>query len=609
MMRESITIRFAGDSGDGVQLLGNQFLVSSAKSGQNFMTFPDYPAEIRAPAGTTYGVSAYQIQIGELSVKSPGDEVDVLVAFNPAALKTNLHTLSKTGLIVINEDNFGSRNLKKAGYLENPLLNDSLSFFQTVVLPISSQTKLALKDLNLSNSESARAENFWVLGLILWMFDRETETISDWITHKFSNAMTSRANQLVLKAGHAFGEINEVEQKIPRLTSKNATYAPGRYRAIRGSEALSLGLIAASELSSKPILFCSYPITPASPLLHALTKQTDCGVRTFQAEDEIAAICAAIGASYAGILGVTSSSGPGIALKTEALGLALSAELPLLVINSQRGGPSTGLPTKTEQSDLLQAVYGRNGDSPIPVLASRSPSDNFDVAIEAVRIAIEFMTPVMLLTDGYLVNASEPWKLPKIDAYKKIIPRAAYGLTGDSQAMAYDRDPITQARTWVKPGDTHLMYRAGGLEKDFHSGNISYDPSNHEAMTNMRSQKMIAIQDDLSLINLTKDELKNEGLIISWGSTFGCIQEALQQKEVSSVSHINLRYLNPLPKNLKSIAGQFEWILVPELNQGQLSKLLRAELAIDLVSYSKVQGLPFKVSEIIEKIHQLKRRY
>jgi 2-oxoglutarate/2-oxoacid ferredoxin oxidoreductase subunit alpha len=606
MMRESITIRFAGDSGDGVQLLGNQFLVSSAKSGQNFMTFPDYPAEIRAPAGTTYGVSAYQIQIGDLSVSSPGDEVDVLIAFNPAALKTNLHTLSKGGLIVINEDNFGSRNLKKAGYQENPLLNDSLSFFQVVVLPMSSQTKLALKELNLSNSESARAENFWVLGLVLWMFDRETGAINDWITLKFLDSLTSRANQLALKAGHAFGEINEVEQTIPRLTTINATYAPGKYRAIRGSEALALGLIAASELSSKPLLFCSYPITPASPLLHALSKQVDSGVRTFQAEDEIAAICAAIGASYAGILGVTSSSGPGIALKTEALGLALSAELPLLVVNSQRGGPSTGLPTKTEQSDLLQAVYGRNGDSPIPVLASRSPSDNFDVAIEAVRIAVEFMTPVMLLTDGYLVNASEPWRIPEMDGYKKITPRVVHESTGDSQSTAYDRDVVTQARPWVKPGDARLMYRAGGLEKDFHSGNISYDPSNHEAMTNMRFQKMLAIQDSLPLVILTEEELKNEGLIISWGSTFGCIQEALQQTEALSVSHVSLRHLNPLPKNLKSIAGQFKWVLVPELNQGQLSKLLRAELSIDLVSYSKVQGLPFKVSEIIEKIYQLK---
>jgi 2-oxoglutarate ferredoxin oxidoreductase subunit alpha len=568
------------------------------------MTFPDYPAEIRAPAGTTYGVSAYQIKIGDLSVSSPGDEVDVLVVFNPAALKTNLDTLKQGALILINEEAFGSRNLKRAGYKDHPLTNDSLSLFQTVALPITSQTGRALESLDLSKTEIARSKNFWVLGLILWMFDRDTKDTENWVTEKFSDALVVNANCLALKAGHAFGEINEIEQKIPRLNAETAKYPPGRYRGIRGSEALALGLIAASELANKALLFCSYPITPASPLLHSLSRQTECGVRTFQAEDEIAAIGAAIGASYAGIIGVTSSSGPGIALKTEALSLALSAELPLLVINSQRGGPSTGLPTKTEQSDLLQAVYGRNGDAPIPVIASQSPSDNFDAAIEAVRIAIEFMTPVMLLTDGYLANASEPWKLPDMDQYEKIISVPLKSSKGHSQANAYCRDPETFARPWVKPGDLGGMYRAGGLEKDFHSGNISYDPSNHQMITDMRTQKIIAIQDSIPLVELNEEELGREGLIISWGSTLGCIQEVMQDAKSLSVSHIHLRNINPLPKNLKGIALKFKWVLVPELNQGQLSKLLKAEIGIEVISYGKVQGLPFKVSEIVQKIHE-----
>lgn len=607
---DSIVVRLAGDSGDGVQLMGSQFTNSTALSGNDFTTFPDFPAEIRAPVGTTFGVSAYQINLGGNPITTAGDRPNVLVAFNPAALKVNLPLLESGALIVINHDSFSPRNLARAGYAEDPRLSGKLDNYQVVPVDISRLTLEAVKPYQLSKSDGSLCKNFWALGLLMWMFDHEMAPIEHWIKKKFANNEIFRdANLVALHAGHAFGETAELAEALPRFRVDTAQMPAGEYRGITGAEALALGLAAAGELADRPLMFCSYPITPASPLLHYLSSLDEMGIGTFQAEDEIAAICAAIGASYGGAIGVTSSSGPGIALKTEAMGLAVNAELPLVIVNSQRGGPSTGLPTKTEQSDLYQAVYGRNGDTPIPVIAARSAGDCFFTAIEAARIALRHMTPVMLLTDGYLSNASEPWLIPDIADIDPIEsnPPPVPDNSRDAQAMAFERNPKTQGRPWITPGTPELMHRLGGLEKDFETGNISYDSENHQRMTDMRAAKVESVAD---FIPSQTTELGPEAgalLVIGWGSTYGPIFQAVKEVQRSNpdVSFVHLRHIAPLPGNLGELAGKFGQLLVPEMNMGQLSTVLRDKLGLNPVPYCKVTGQPFLISELTDKIRSM----
>ncbi len=491
--KTSYVIRFAGDSGDGIQLQGQQFTTASALAGHDLATMPDFPAEIRAPAGTRYGVSAFQIQFGGDRVTTPGDAPDVLIAFNPAALVVNLSHLRPGALVVVDRQAFTDQRLKRADLTSNPLDDGTLDGFELLDIDISDLTHQAVDALGLGAKDSLRCKNFWALGLVLWMFDQKRDATVSWIEAKFAgNEQVRSANLAALNAGHAFGETAELGPKLRQHAAPEASLASAEYRTLTGAEALALGLVAAGELADTELMFCSYPITPASSLLHQLTGLEDAGVTTFQAEDEIAAICSAIGASYAGKLGVTSSSGPGIALKTEAMGLAVAAELPLIIVNSQRAGPSTGMPTKTEQSDLYQAVYGRNGDTPLPVVASRSPADCFDTAIEAVRIALRHMTPVILLTDGYIANASELWPLPDFDHYEPIETHKPDPST-DPRHSVFSRDPKTEARLWATPGDKRFVYRVGGIEKDIHTGNISYEAQNHQEMTNMREAKVASV--------------------------------------------------------------------------------------------------------------------
>ncbi len=607
---ETIVVRLAGDSGDGVQLMGSQFIASTALSGKDFATFPDFPAEIRAPAGTTFGVSAYQMNIGAKRITTAGDRPDVLVAFNPAALKVSLPLLEPGALIVVNNDSFTARNLTKAGYKEDPRQTGELNMFQVVSVDISHLNLEAVKPYGLSKSDGGRCKNFWALGLLMWMFDRDLSPIEEWIKKKFAKKEIVRdANLTALHSGHAFGETAELSEALPRFNISKADMPPGEYRGITGAEALALGLAAAGELANRQVLFCSYPITPASPLLHRLSRAGDLGVGTFQAEDEIAAICAAIGASYGGAIGVTSSSGPGIALKTEAMGLAVNAELPLVIVDSQRGGPSTGLPTKTEQSDLYQAVYGRNADTPIPVIAPMSAGDCFFAAIDAVRIALRHMTPVILLSDGYLSNAAEPWLIPEMQDIEPIVCNAAPSPDDnrDTQAMAFDRDPETQGRPWITPGMPELTHRLGGLEKDIDTGHISYDPENHQRMTDMRAAKVSSVANFIPPQAIELGEERGELLVIGWGSTFGPIYQAVKriQRTQAGLSYTHLRYLNPLPLNLADLVNGFKQVLVPEMNMGQLATLLRDKLNIDPVSYCKVTGQPFMISELTEKICSL----
>jgi 2-oxoglutarate ferredoxin oxidoreductase subunit alpha len=600
---ESIVVRFAGDSGDGVQLMGTQFVASTALSGRDFATFPDYPAEIRAPVGTTFGVSAYQINLGARPITTAGDAPKVLVAFNPAALKVNLPLLEDGALIVLNIDSFNQRNLSKAGYVADPRASGELDAYQLVEVDLTHLTLEAVKDFGLSKSDAGRCKNFWALGLVQWMFGRETGVIEQWLEQKFAkNEQVREANRAALRAGHAYGETAELAAALPQLATDPAVFDPGEYRGVRGSEALALGLAAAAELADRSLVFCSYPITPASPLLHQLARMGELGVGVFQAEDEIAAACAAIGASYGGAIGVTSSSGPGVALKTEAIGLAINAELPLVVIDSQRGGPSTGLPTKTEQSDLYLAVYGRNADAPLPVVAARSPSDCFEAAIEAVRIALRHMTPVFLLTDGYLANAAEPWRLPDmndfepIDTHKLNVPEGE-----DGRAHLFDRDPATLGRPWVSPGMPGLMHRIGGLEKDIRTGNISYDADNHQAMTRLRAEKVARVADFIpdQAVELGPD--RGRIAVVGWGSTYGAIFQAVRrvQRSEPAVSHIHLRYLSPFPKNLGELLAGFDRIVVPEMNSGQLATVLRDKLGIELVQFNKVSGQPIQIRELV----------
>ncbi|HEU4619406.1 MAG TPA: 2-oxoacid:acceptor oxidoreductase subunit alpha [Gammaproteobacteria bacterium] len=604
---ESIVIRFAGDSGDGVQLMGTQFVSATALAGSDFATFPDYPAEIRAPAGTTFGVSAYQINLGAGPITTPGDAPQVLVAFNPAALKVNLKSLARGALVILNVDSFTSRGLAKAGYAEDPRRDGSLDGYQVVELDIAKLTSEAVKAFDLSKSDAGRCKNFWALGLVHWMFGYEIGQVQKWVDKRFAKTAVIRdANAAALRAGHAYGETAELAAAIPHLSPGRARFAPGEYRGVRGSDALALGIAAAGELADRPIMFCSYPITPASPLLHRLAQMGEHGVGVFQAEDEIAAACAAIGASYGGAIGMTSSSGPGIALKTEAVGLAINAELPLIVIDSQRGGPSTGLPTKTEQSDLYQAVYGRNADAPVPVLAPRSPSDCFDVAIEAVRIALRHMTPVYLLTDGYLANAAEPWRIPDMADYAPIevntVERAREARAEERPFFA--RDPRSFGRPWITPGTPELMHRIGGLEKDIRTGNISYDAENHAAMTQLRAQKVASVADFIP--EQAVDVGTGDGglAVVGWGSTYGALYQAVRAvaRAGGRVSLIHLRYLNPFPRNLGELLARFDRILVPEMNMGQLATLLRDKLGVETVQLNKVTGQPFLVAEIVAAI-------
>jgi 2-oxoglutarate ferredoxin oxidoreductase subunit alpha len=607
--QEAVVVRFAGDSGDGMQLTGGQFTLSTALAGNDLATFPDFPAEIRAPQGTTFGVSAFQINFGSSAIETAGDAPDVLVAMNPAALKMNTKALREGGLIIADEGEFTPRNLTKAGYENNPLEDGSLARWQLVHFNISQLTLDAVKPFGLGNKEALRCKNMWTLGLALWMFDRDRQPIVDWLNAKFAkNPQLAEANIAALNAGHAYGETTEMGGQVHQRHLSAAPAEPGLYRTVTGAESLSLGLIAGAQLAGLPMFFGSYPITPASPILHHLSRLKEYGITTFQAEDEIAAICAAIGASYAGHLGVTSSSGPGIALKGEAMGLAVMTELPLVIVNSQRGGPSTGLPTKTEQSDLYQAVYGRNGDAPLPVISARSPADAFDCAIEAVRIATRYMTPVMLLTDGYIANAAEPWKVPDMSGYEPFPVKFAEGSAlepDNDQVMPYQRN-ADLARPWIKPGTIGLEHRIGGIEKNPGTGNIDYSPEAHAEMTRLRAAKVNGVADSIPDQDVCLGTNNGRMVVVGWGSTFGPIHQAVRRSRGRGldVSHIHIRYIAPFPKNLSVLLKSYDHILVPEMNSGQLKTLLRDQFLVDARPLNKVSGQPFTIAEIEAAIEE-----
>ena len=601
--RDHAVIRFAGDSGDGMQITGSQFTVETALAGNDLATFPDFPAEIRAPAGTTFGVSAFQIQFGSTDVLTAGDELDVLVAMNPAALAVNLRDLRMGGTVVADTAAFNERNLAKAGYTANPLDDDTLAPYQVLKLDIDKLTADAVKEFGISSKEAHRCRNMWALGLMLWMYGRERHATVDWLERKFAKSpQLARANIAALNAGHAFGETAEMPADIVGYTVAKADVKPGLYRTVSGTEALAWGLIAGLRATGiERMLFSGYPITPASALLHTLAGLKQYGVVTFQAEDEIAAIGAAIGASYAGSLGVTSSSGPGMALKTEMLGLAIATELPLVVIDSQRAGPSTGMPTKTEQSDLFQAVLGRNADAPLVVLAAATAGDCFEVAIEAVRLATKYMIPVIVLTDGYLAHAAEPWLIPDVDA----LPGFPVTFrTNPVDFHPYERDPRTLARPWAVPGTPGLAHRIGGIERSAKTGHISYDPDNHQEMTRLRAAKVAGVATDIPPQGVALGKERGQLAVVGWGSTYGPIHQAVKQARADGldVSHVHLRYVSPFPRNLGELLRGYGRVLVPEMNNGQLVHLLRAEYLLPVESLSQVTGKPFKVATIMEAI-------
>ncbi|GMN14425.1 2-oxoacid:acceptor oxidoreductase subunit alpha [Altererythrobacter sp. MTPC7] len=601
---EAVVVRFAGDSGDGMQLTGGQFTLSTALAGNDLATFPDFPAEIRAPQGTLFGVSAFQINFGSRQINTAGDAPDVLVAMNPAALKVNIASLKPGGLVIADTGAFTKRNLEKAKYEANPLEDGSLAKYDLLAFDISERTIEAVKPFGLGNKDALRSKNMWTLGLALWMFDRPRDPIHQWLRDKFKRKPEiADANIAALDAGHAYGETAELAGPLKQLAMPPVESAPGLYRTITGAEAVSLGLVAGAQLAELPMFFGGYPITPASAILHHLARLKEFGVTTFQAEDEIAAICAAIGASYAGSLGVTSSSGPGIALKTEAMGLAIMTELPLVVVNSQRGGPSTGLPTKTEQSDLYQAVYGRNGDAPMPVIAARSPGDAFECAIEACRIAVKYMTPVMLLTDGYIANAAEPWKVPDPASYDPFPAKFMETKPGgdDAELLPYARDE-KGARPWIKPGTPGLMHRIGGIEKAAGTGHIDYAPDNHQAMTDQRREKVSGVE--VPDQEVCRGNTSGKLAVVGWGSTYGPIHQAVGRAIAKGcdVAHIHVRNIWPLPANLGDLLRGYDHVLVPEMNTGQFKTVLRDQFLIDAQPLTKTSGQPFAIAELEAEI-------
>ena len=600
---DAVVVRFAGDSGDGMQLTGGQFTLSTALAGNDLATFPDFPAEIRAPQGTLFGVSAFQINFGSREINTAGDAPDVLVAMNPAALKVNLPSLKPGGLVIIDTGEFSKRNLDKAKYDVSPLDDGSLAKWDVLAFDISALTIEAVKPFGLGNKDALRSKNMWTLGLALWMFDRDRAPLVDWLNAKFkSRPDIAAANIAALNAGHAYGETAELSGPLKQLHIPPVESAPGLYRTITGAEAISLGLVAGAQLAELPLFFGGYPITPASAILHHLARLKEFGVTTFQAEDEIAAICAAIGASYAGQLGITSSSGPGIALKTEAMGLAIMTELPLVIVNSQRGGPSTGLPTKTEQSDLYQAVYGRNGDAPMPVVSCSSPGDAFECAIEACRIAVKYMTPVMLLTDGYIANAAEPWMVPDPASYtpfpaRFLAEKNAKNADGSETLLPYKRDS-NGARPWIRPGTPGLMHRIGGIEKQVDTGHIDYAPDNHQIMTDARMSKVLGVEVPDQEVAL--GEASGKLVVVGWGSTYGPIRRAVDnsRRKGLDVSHIHVRHIWPLPKNLGSLLHSYDNVLVPEMNTGQFKTVLRDQFLVDATPLTKTSGQPFAIAEL-----------
>jgi 2-oxoglutarate ferredoxin oxidoreductase subunit alpha len=598
---DRVVIRFAGDSGDGMQLTGTEFAKAAAEAGNDISTFPDFPAEIRAPAGSLFGVSGFQLHFSSSEIHTPGDAPDVLVVMNPAALKTNLKDLIDTGTLIVNTGAFIEANLKKAGYASNPLEDGSLDKYKVHAVDINHLTMAALDGSELSNKEKGRAKNFFALGLVFWMYGREPESEIRRIYQQFAKKPEfGEANVKVFKAGYHYGETAEVFQTVYKVPP--AVFKPGMYRNITGNEAIALGLIVGAELAGKKLFYSGYPITPASSILHSLAKYKNFGTLTFQAEDEIAAMGAALGAAYGGSIAVTASSGPGIALKGEAIGLGIMTELPVVILNIQRGGPSTGLPTKTEQSDLLQSLYGRNGESPMPVLAAKSPGDTFYCAIEAVKIATRYMVPVMLLSDGYIANGSEPWPLPNLAA----LPRfAVVHRTDPNSYFVYERDERTLARAWVVPGTPGLEHRIGGIEKDALTGNISYAPDNHEKQTHVRAEKIARIAQDIGELDLGGAE-SGDVLVVGWGGTYGALRQAQQQLAAQGklVSHAHLRWLSPIEPGLGKIIKNFKRVIVAELNMGQLRMMLRAMFLVDALGLNKIQGLPFKVREVVDAIEK-----
>ena len=596
-----VTVRFAGDSGDGMQLTGTQFSDTTALVGNDLSTLPDYPAEIRAPAGTLYGVSGFQLHFSSSDIHTPGDNPDVLVAMNPTALKINLKDLKSDAMIIVNKDAFDSKNLKIAGYDSNPLEDGSLEGHRLFEVPITTLTFNALEGTSLSTKEITRSKNFFALGLMYWLYNRPLEPTLKWIKIKFAkNSDLADANEKALKAGYYFGDQTEIF--TTRYSVKAAELPSGTYRNISGNEAIALGFVTASVKSGLPLFLGSYPITPASDILHYLSRYKNFGVKTFQAEDEISGITSALGASFGGALAITTTSGPGVALKTEAMGLAVMTELPLVIINIQRGGPSTGLPTKTEQADLLQAVWGRNGEAPIPVLAASTPSDCFEMAIEAVRIAIKYMTPVILLSDGYIANGSEPWRVPDADK----IPKIDVKFRTETEGFApYQRDE-NLARPWAIPGTPGLEHRIGGLEKAHVYGNVSYDPDNHDFMVRLRDEKIRNVQKDIPDL-VVDGEKSGDLLVLGWGGTYGAIVEAVEhvRTEGYKVSQAHLKYLYPFPGNTRKVLSNFKKILIPEINLGQLAKLIRSEYLRDVISLTKIKGLPFRSVEIQSKITEI----
>lgn len=610
--RDAVVIRFAGDSGDGMQLTGTQFTNTSAVFGNDVSTMPDFPAEIRAPAGTLAGVSGFQVNFSNSDILTPGDAAQILVAMNPAALKASLSDVEPHGTIIVNTDAFTQTNLRKAGYDQDPLHDGSLREYHVVEVPMTTLNREALKDIEgLSTKEKDRSQNFFALGLAFWMFDRPLDVTLDWVKKKFAKTPAlMEANTRSLQTGYNFGDTSRIFQQRYRI--RPATLPPGTYRKVTGNSAMAMGLVTAAYKMNKPLFYGTYPITPASDILHSLAPLRHFDVRTFQAEDEIAAMGSVIGAAFGGALAVTGTSGPGIALKSEGMNLAIALELPMVIINVQRGGPSTGLPTKTEQSDLLQAMFGRNGESPIAILAPRSPSDCFDIAIEACRLAVRAMTPVMILSDGFLANSSEPWQIPDagaipiIDVYHPQGSNSNGGVDGDEHFLPYLRDPETLARPWALPGTPGLEHRIGGLSKAPVTGNVSYNPLHHEQMVRERAEKIARLADIIPEQDVFGPD-EGELLFVSWGGTYGAVRSGVNiaQQRGYAVAHAHLRYLNPFPRNLRDVLSRYRQVIVPELNGGQLAFLLRGRYALNIQSFTKMHARPFTISEITSKIEQV----